>query len=59
MMTDAYARAHGWAVLLTGGGVNLAYRGPLWAPYATAHCAPSARITLSSATPLLTSAGVA
>ncbi len=59
MMTDEYALAHGWTVLLTGGAVNLAYRGPLWAPYATAHCAPSARITLSNAVPLATSAGVA
>lgn len=41
MMTDAYALRHGWAVHQTGSGVNLAYRGPLWAPYATAHCRPT------------------
>ncbi len=65
MMTDAYALAHGWSVLLTGGVVNLAYRGPLWAPYATAHCAPAPRVWTPLAdverirVPRLTDVGIA
>ena len=38
-ITPEYADRHGW-MLDTSSVPWLAYRGPKWAPYATAHCAP-------------------